>query len=117
MGKPLEGVRVLDLTQAYSGPFCTMHLADQGAEVIKIEPPGGEQSRYFAPIKNEYSGYYAYMNRNKKGMVLDLKSEQGKAVLRDLIKEADVICENFKVGTIKADKSAYHLRIHIRLWS
>jgi len=101
MGKPLEGVRVLDLTQAYSGPFCTMQLADQGAEVIKIEPPGGEQSRHFVPFKNDYSGYYAYMNRNKKGMVLDLKSEQGKSVLRDLIKEADVICENFKVGTFE----------------
>ena len=101
MTKPLEGVRVLDLTQAYSEPFCTMHLADQGAEVIKIEPPGGEQSRHFAPIKNDYSGYYAYMNRNKKGMVLDLKTDEGKEILRELIKEADVICENFKVGTFE----------------
>lgn len=101
MSKPLEGVRVLDLTQAYSGPFCTMHLADQGAEVIKIEPPGGEQSRSFAPIKNDYSGYYAYMNRNKKGMVINLKTDEGKEILRDLIKEADVIVENFKVGTFE----------------
>lgn len=101
MRKPLEGVRVLDLTQAYSGPFCTMQLADQGAEVIKVEPPGGDQSRYFAPIKNDYSGYYAYMNRNKKGMVLDLKTDEGKEILRGLIKESDVICENIKVGTFE----------------
>lgn len=74
----LEGVRVLDLTQAYSGPFCCMHLADHGAEVIKIEPPSGDQTRYWAPLKNNNSGYYAYINRNKKGIVLNLKTEDGK---------------------------------------
>lgn len=67
--KPLEGIRVLDLTQAYSGPFCTMNLADFGAEVIKIERPGtGDQTRTWGPFKNDYSAYFAYINRNKQGM-------------------------------------------------
>ncbi|MDO5141300.1 MAG: CoA transferase [Eubacteriales bacterium] len=99
MNRPLEGIRVLDLTQAYSGPFCTMQLADMGAEVIKIEAPIGDQTRGWGPIKNNYSGYYAYVNRNKKGMVLNLKTEEGKQILRELIAKADIICENFKVGT------------------
>ena len=99
MARPLEGVKVLDLTQAYSGPFCTMHLADMGAEVIKIESPNGDQSRTWGPFKNDYSAYYSYINRNKKGMVLDLKAPEGKKILWDLIAQADVICENFKVGT------------------
>lgn len=99
--KPLSGVRVLDLTQAYSGPFCTMHLADHGAEVIKIETKLGDQTRYWAPFKNDYSAYYAYMNRNKYGMVLDLKTEEGKHILREMIAKVDVVCENFKVGTLE----------------
>lgn len=99
MNRPLEGIRVLDLTQAYSGPFCTMQMADMGAEVIKIEAPIGDQTRGWGPIKNDYSAYYAYVNRNKEGIVLNLKTEEGKQVLRDLIAKADVICENYKVGT------------------
>ena len=68
MMRPLEGIRVLDLTQAYSGPFCTMNLADHGAEVIKIETPcAGDQTRGWGPMENGFSGYYAYVNRNKKG--------------------------------------------------
>ena len=101
MSRPLEGVKVLDLTQAYSGPFCTMHLADMGAEVIKIESPNGDQSRAWGPFKNDYSAYYSYINRNKKGIVLDLKSPEGKKILWELIAEADVLCENFKVGTFE----------------
>ena len=100
--KPLSGVVVLDLTQAYSGPFCTMHLADQGAEVIKIEVPGkGDQSRTWAPFKNGYSGYYAYINRNKYGLSLNLKSEEGKEIFKKLVAKADVVCENFRVGTME----------------
>ena len=99
--KPLSGVRVLDLTHAYSGPFCTMHLADQGAEVIKIETPGrGDQSRNWAPFKNGSSGYFAYFNRNKKGITLNLKSEEGKQLFKELVAKADVVCENFRVGTM-----------------
>ena len=95
----LKGIRVLDITQAYSGPFCTMHLADHGAEVIKVESLTGEQSRYWPPFKNGYSGYYAYLNRNKKGIALDLKSPEGKEALERLIRVSDVVVENFKVGT------------------
>ena len=100
--KPLSGVRVLDLTHAYSGPVCTMHLADQGAEVIKIEVPGkGDQSRNWAPFKNGSSGYFAYINRNKYGITLDLKSEKGRELFKKLVAEADVVCENFRVGTME----------------
>ena len=100
--KTLSGVRVLDLTHAYSGPFCTMHLADQGAEVIKIEVPGkGDQSRNWAPFKNGSSGYFAYINRNKYGITLDLKSEKGRELFKKLVAEADVVCENFRVGTME----------------
>ena len=99
MERMLEGVRVLDLTQAYSGPFGCANLADHGAEVIKIEPIGGEQSRTWPPFKNGYSGYYAAINRNKKDIAIDLKSEEGKAVFEELVKTADVVAENFKKGT------------------
>lgn len=99
MGRALEGIRVLDLTQAYSGPFCTMNLADQGAEVIKIERAGmGDQTRQWGPIKNGYSAYFAYINRNKKGMTLNLQTEEGKNIFKELVKTADVVCENYKVG-------------------
>ena len=102
MRRPLEGIRVLDLTQAYSGPFCTMNLADHGAEVIKIEPPnGGDQTRAWGPLANDYSGYFAYINRNKKGMTLNLKSEEGKKIFTELLKTADVVCENYKVGVLE----------------
>lgn len=99
MKKLLSGIRVLDLTQAYSGPFCCMHLADHGAEVIKIEPPSGDQTRRWDPMKNEYSAYFAYFNRNKKGICLNLKTEEGKEALRRLIAKSDVVIENFKAGT------------------
>lgn len=101
MKKLLEGIRVLDLTQAYSGPFCCMNLADHGAEVIKIEPPKGDQTRNWAPFCNDYSAYYAYFNRNKYGVCLDLKSEEGKEALRRLIAKSDVVIENFKAGTFE----------------
>lgn len=102
MRRPLEGIRVLDLTQAYSGPFCTMNLADHGAEVIKIETPNtGDQTRAWGPMANEYSGYFAYINRNKKGMTLNLKSEEGKKIFTELLKTADVVCENYKVGVLE----------------
>lgn len=100
--KPLSGVRVLDLTHAYSGPFCTMHLADQGAEVIKVEVPGkGDQSRFWAPFKNGASGYYAYINRNKYGISLNLKTPEGKEIFKKLVAKVDVVVENFRVGTME----------------
>lgn len=100
--KPLAGVRILDLSHAYSGPFCTMHLADQGAEVIKLEVPGkGDQSRNWAPFKNGSSGYFAYINRNKYGLSLNLKAEEGKEIFKKLVREVDVVVENFRVGTME----------------
>ena len=98
----LDGVVVLDLTQAYSGPFCTMNLADHGATVIKIErPPAGDQTRTWVPMQNGASAYYALINRNKKSLSLDLRTEKGKEVFRKLVKKADVICENFRPGTME----------------
>lgn len=100
--KLLEGVIVLDLTQAYSGPFCTMHLADHGATVIKLErPPGGDQTRSWGPYKNGKSAYFSLINRNKKGMSIDLRSDEGKKLFLQLVEKADVVCENFRVGTME----------------
>ena len=100
--KPLSGVTVLDLSQAYAGPFCTMHMADMGATVIKIEVPGkGDQSRTWAPVKNGKSGYYSYINRNKYGLTLNLKSEEGRGIFKEMVKKADVVVENFRVGTME----------------
>lgn len=100
MKKALEGIKVIDLTSALNGPFCTMMLADYGAEVIKIEPLGGEQCRGWGPIDEQSgeSGFFAYVNRNKKGATLNLKSEKGKAMLFELLKDADILVENYKGG-------------------
>lgn len=99
--RPLEGVRIIDLSQAYAGPFATQNLADHGADVIKIERPDfGDQVRTWKPIKNGESGFHVMLNRNKKGMTLDLKQEEGKEILRKLIAGADVIVENYKLGVM-----------------
>ena len=100
MAKPLQGIRVLDLTRVLSGPYCTMLLADMGAEVIKIESPRGDDSRAYPPFDKGISAYYANLNRNKKSIKLDLHDEKAKDVLRKLIKVSDVFVENFKPGTI-----------------
>lgn len=102
--KALEGVRVIDLTHAYNGPFCTMQLADHGAEVIKVEPVGvGDQTRFWAPFKEGVSdsGYFAFLNRNKKGITLNMKSDEGKKIFTELVKTADVVVENFRPGTME----------------
>jgi CoA:oxalate CoA-transferase len=103
MSKALEGLKVVDLTSALNGPFCTMILADYGAEVIKIEPVGGEQCREWGPLdeKSGESGFYCYVNRNKKGVTLNLKSEKGKKLFFDLVKDADIVVENYKGGVTK----------------
>ena len=99
--RPLEGIKIIDLSQAYAGPFATQNLADHGAEVIKIERPGlGDQVRTWKPMKNGESGFHVMLNRNKKGMTLDLKQEEGKKILRRLLKDADVIVENYKLGVM-----------------
>ena len=101
MEKALEGIRVLDLSQFLSGPFCTMNLADFGAEVIKIERPGaGEGSRAFGPFKNGQSGYYTLVNRGKKSVTLDLK--KGQEILYKMVMDCDVLVENFKPGVMES---------------
>lgn len=102
MPKPLEGVRVLDLTRVLAGPFCTMMLLDLGAEVVKVEVPGvGDDSRAFGPFKNGQSLYFLNINRGKQSVALDLKSAEGKALLLELAKKSDVIVENFRPGTME----------------
>ena len=99
---PLAGVRVVDLTRVMTGPYCTMMLADMGAEVIKIEQPGkGDDTRAWGPPFSEgEANYYLSVNRNKRSIALDLKSEGGKAILWKMIETADVVIENFSPGTI-----------------
>jgi len=102
MTKPLEGVKVLDLTRVLAGPFCTMILQDLGAEVLKVEVPGtGDDSRHFGPFKDGRSLYFVSINRGKRSMTLNLKDERGKAVLRKLLAEYDVIIENFRPGVME----------------
>lgn len=99
--KPLEGLVVLDFTKVYSGPYCTLLLADLGAEVIKIERKDtGDDSRSFRPMPNivEGSGYYMYMNRNKKSIELDLKDPEAKKIIYRLCKNADIVVENNAPG-------------------
>ncbi len=99
---PLEGITVLDLTQALAGPFCTMQLGDMGAEIIKVERPGrGDDSRHWGPpFIDDESAYFICTNRNKKSITLDLRSEKGKEVIRRLIRKSDVLIENFKPGSL-----------------
>ena len=102
---PLAGTRVLDLTQALAGPFCTMLLADLGADVVKVEPPQGDMTRYGGPFTREdteqaYGGYFASINRNKRGVVLDLKTDLGREAVRRLAARADAVVENYKAGVM-----------------
>lgn len=97
----LSGIRVVDLTRILAGPYCTMLLADMGAEVIKIESPkGGDPVRAQGTIKNGLSWYFAAFNRNKRSVALDLRSTEGRAILDDLIQGADVLVENFRPGVL-----------------
>ena len=101
MEKALSNITVLDLTRVLAGPYCTMMLADYGANVIKIEMPGkGDDTRAMGPKKNDYSMYYAYVNRGKKGITLNLKSEEGKKLFLEMVKKADVVVENYRPGVM-----------------
>ncbi len=98
---PLSGIRVIDLTRILAGPVCTVLLADLGAEVIKIEAPGrGDPVRGQGAIKDGLSWYFAQFNRNKKSVTLDLYTEEGRAILAELLKRADVLVENFRPGVL-----------------
>lgn len=102
MSKPLEGIRVLDLTRVLAGPFCTMMLSDLGAEIIKVEVPGtGDDSRAFGPFRNGKSLYFININRGKESVAIDLKTEAGKKLLVDLARKCDVVVENFRPGTME----------------
>lgn len=98
----LDGVKVLDLSRVLAGPFCTMMMADMGAEVIKVEMPGtGDDSRAFPPFIEGESVYFKNMNRNKKGITLNLKSEKGKKLFLELVKKCDILIENYRPGTME----------------
>ncbi|MEU6573646.1 CoA transferase [Streptomyces sp. NPDC046805] len=104
-GGPLAGVRVVDLTHALAGPYTTMLLADLGADVLKVEPPGGDMARRAGPTPPgsdpaAYGGYFQSINRGKRSVVLDLKTDEGAAALRALAADADVVVENFTAGVM-----------------
>ncbi len=99
--KSLQGVKVVDLTRALSGPFCSMVLADLGADIVKVEPfPGGDMSRTWGPFDRGVSTYFLSCNRNKRSLCLDFRSPKGLEVVLDLIDGADIVLENFKPGTV-----------------
>ncbi len=100
MSGPLAGIRVIDLTQMYSGPIATAILGDQGADVIKVEPPDGDPMRHTQPQRNGVGAPFAFMNRNKRSIAVDLRSDDGSNVLLALAREADVLVENFRPGVM-----------------
>ena len=108
MPGPLEGIRIVDCTAIVSGPFCTMLLADQGAEVIKVEVPGaGDLVRYAGTLRGGMAPGFAVLNRGKRSLVLDLRQEQGREVLRRLVARADVFAQNFRPGAAERAGMAY----------
>ncbi|HSW58312.1 MAG TPA: CoA transferase, partial [Dehalococcoidales bacterium] len=102
MAGVLDGIKILDFTQVYSGPFCTLLLRDLGAQIIKVERPGsGDLTRNDVPhTEGHEGGAYIILNRGKKSITLDLKNEKGRAVVRDLVQQVDVLVENFSPGTM-----------------
>ena len=103
MARPLDDITVLDLTHALAGPFCSTMLADYGANVIKLEPPGaGDLARVWgAPVPGPDFSYFVTIHRNKRSIVVDLKKPEGKALFFKLVEKADVVIENFRVGALK----------------
>ncbi|MEM4729632.1 MAG: CoA transferase [Thermoplasmata archaeon] len=102
MSGVLDGLRVLDFTRVIAGAWCTMYLADMGAEVLKVEAPGtGDVMRLQTPVKNGECGFFIIYNRGKKSITLDLKKEEAKEIVRELVKKCDVLVENFSPGTMK----------------
>ncbi|HZU98695.1 MAG TPA: CoA transferase, partial [Planctomycetota bacterium] len=101
--RPLEGVRVLDLTRILAGPYATMKLGDMGAEIIKVEKPGeGDDTRSWGPpFYNGLSTYFLAVNRSKRSITLDLKHPKAQDVLERLVKSCDVVFENFRPGTLE----------------
>lgn len=100
MAGPLNGITVVDLTRVLAGPYCTMVLSDLGARVIKVEPPGGDDSRHYGPFVDGESAYFASLNRGKESIALDLKADADRALFERLLARADVVVENFRPGTM-----------------
>lgn len=99
---PLQGIKVLDLTRVLAGPYCTMMLGDLGAEVIKVETPTiGDDSRHFGPYQHGESAYFMSLNRNKQSITLNLKTDEGKKILKEFVKKVDIIVENYRPGTME----------------
>lgn len=113
MAGALEGIKIIDLGHVLAGPFCTMILADLGAEVIKVEPMIGDDSRQFGPFIKEcgngnyQSGYFINLNRNKKSICIDLRKKEGKIIFEKLIKKSDVVLENFRPKTMRKLELSY----------
>lgn len=102
MKQALDNIKVLDLTRVLAGPYATMILGDLGADIIKIEMPvTGDDSRAFGPYVNNESAYFMSLNRNKRSITINLKSEEGKKVFLEMVKKADVVVENFRPGTME----------------
>ena len=99
--RPLEGLRVIEMGQLLAGPFTGTILAYFGAEVIKVEPPGGDPVRGWRVVRDGTSLWYRSLGRNKKSVTLDLKSEQGRALALQLLEKADVVIENFRPGLME----------------
>ena len=100
--RTLEGIRVLDLSRVLAGPYCTMMLADYGADIIKIEPPEvGDDSRAFGPFVGKESAYFMSLNRNKRSMTLNLKRQKEVNLFKEMVKHADVVVENYRPGTME----------------
>jgi crotonobetainyl-CoA:carnitine CoA-transferase CaiB-like acyl-CoA transferase len=98
--RPLSGIKVIEFCQVLAGPFCGCLLADMGADVIKVEPPGGDLMRAWPPMREGYSQYFASVNRNKRSIVLDLKNPEGVSAARKLALSGDVVLENFRPGVM-----------------
>src|SRR5436305_5737485 len=97
----MAGLRVIDLTRVLGGPYCTQILADHGADVIKVEPPAGDEVRDWGPpFHEDDAAYFVGINRNKRSIGVDLASEGGRAVLLRLLEGVDVVSEKFKAGTL-----------------
>src|SRR5687768_13501855 len=97
----LEGIRVLDVTQVMAGPFCAMQLCDMGADVIKVEPPGGDSTRRMAGAMGTDSAGFNAVNRGKRGIVLDLKTRTGQDAFKRLVKRTDIVIENYRPGVMR----------------
>jgi crotonobetainyl-CoA:carnitine CoA-transferase CaiB-like acyl-CoA transferase len=97
----LAGLRVIDLSRVLGGPYCAQYLADHGADVIKIEPPQGDETRYWGPFKDGKSAYFSGINRNKRNAAIDFSKPEGREILFTLLEDADVVLHNFKSGTLE----------------